>query len=215
MNVKSLFSVSAIALASMSAQAIPLPPPPINLIVNGSFEAPVLPTDSWDILYGGAVSGWTAGPHGIELRTNVDGFAQDGLNFVELDTTQNSWMEQTVTISTAGSYLLSFWYNSRPGVVAPTDMLGWSFGEGASGVVKPSDPANPTGTWRQFSQTFAFSGPQQVDLRFHATGSSNSFGGSLDSVSVTAVPEPESYAMMLAGLGLMGAIARRRNKSQA
>jgi hypothetical protein len=30
--------------------------------------------------------------------------------------------------------------------------------------------------------------------------------------AVPAVPEPESYAMLLAGLGLMGAIARRRNK---
>ena len=34
-------------------------------------------------------------------------------------------------------------------------------------------------------------------------------------VSVTAVPEPETYAMMLAGLGLIGAIARRRNKAKA
>ena len=34
-------------------------------------------------------------------------------------------------------------------------------------------------------------------------------------VSVTAVPEAETYAMMLAGLGLMGAIARRRNKAKA
>lgn len=30
-----------------------------------------------------------------------------------------------------------------------------------------------------------------------------------------AVPEPETYAMLLAGLGLMGTIARRRNKGQA
>jgi hypothetical protein len=44
-------------------------------------------------------------------------------------------------------------------------------------------------------------------------------GGSLKiddvRISVTAVPEPETYAMMLAGLGLIGAIARRRRAKQA
>ena len=37
-------------------------------------------------------------------------------------------------------------------------------------------------------------------------------GGKSFQYTVTAVPEPESYAMMLAGLGLMGAIARRRSR---
>ncbi|SDH36455.1 MULTISPECIES: FxDxF family PEP-CTERM protein [unclassified Duganella] len=32
-------------------------------------------------------------------------------------------------------------------------------------------------------------------------------------LKVTAVPEPETYAMMLAGLGLVGVVARRRKKS--
>jgi hypothetical protein len=31
--------------------------------------------------------------------------------------------------------------------------------------------------------------------------------------TVSPVPEPESFAMLVAGLGLMGAIARRRSKS--
>lgn len=35
-------------------------------------------------------------------------------------------------------------------------------------------------------------------------------GWGLGGFKVTAVPEPETYAMMLAGLGLIGAIARRR-----
>ncbi|MDO9197684.1 FxDxF family PEP-CTERM protein [Rhodoferax sp.] len=33
--------------------------------------------------------------------------------------------------------------------------------------------------------------------------------------TVTAVPEPETFAMLLAGLGLVGALARRRNKNLA
>jgi len=35
------------------------------------------------------------------------------------------------------------------------------------------------------------------------------------SSSVTAVPEPETYAMLLAGLGLVGFMARRRKAKQA
>lgn len=36
-----------------------------------------------------------------------------------------------------------------------------------------------------------------------------------DNFAVTAVPEPETYAMLLAGLGLIGTIARRRNQSKS
>lgn len=41
---------------------------------------------------------------------------------------------------------------------------------------------------------------------------SGSLGGLYSgSISVTPVPEPEAYAMLLAGLGLMGAVVRRRS----
>ena len=39
--------------------------------------------------------------------------------------------------------------------------------------------------------------------------------GAISASAVTAVPEPENYAMLLAGLGVMGAIAIRRNKSKS
>ena len=42
-------------------------------------------------------------------------------------------------------------------------------------------------------------------------GATASYGGN---IVAAPVPEPESYAMLLAGLGVMGAIAVRRNKSK-
>lgn len=51
-------------------------------------------------------------------------------------------------------------------------------------------------------------------LSFANAGGDN-VGALLDNVSVTSVPEPESYALMLLGLGVMGSIARRRKERHA
>lgn len=47
----------------------------------------------------------------------------------------------------------------------------------------------------------------KADLNFQHPGSDDD---RLVMISVSAVPEPEPYAMFLAGLGLMGAVAHRR-----
>ena len=53
--------------------------------------------------------------------------------------------------------------------------------------------------------------PRILTLTGSRSASANSsYTGSL---TVTAVPEPESYALMLAGLGLIGTIALRRSKA--
>jgi len=46
-----------------------------------------------------------------------------------------------------------------------------------------------------------------------STGRGASFG--ITSYNVAAIPEPEIYAMLLAGLGLMGFVARRRRQGSA
>lgn len=43
---------------------------------------------------------------------------------------------------------------------------------------------------------------------------SNAAGGRLDVLALAPVPEPETYAMMLAGLGMIGLSARRRMRGQ-
>lgn len=46
------------------------------------------------------------------------------------------------------------------------------------------------------------------------TQMAGSYGGTLN-IAVSAVPEPETYAMMLAGLGLVGFLALRRKKVES
>lgn len=59
----------------------------------------------------------------------------------------------------------------------------------------------------------AFGTSSQKITKMVFTSGNNAF--ETDNWAVSAVPEPESYAMLLAGLGLIGTIARRRNKSKS
>ncbi len=61
-----------------------------------------------------------------------------------------------------------------------------------------------------------FSGPLQLTVTGKTINGGGSFGGNVNiamSPSISAVPEPETYAMMLAGLGLLGFAARRKAKA--
>lgn len=60
-----------------------------------------------------------------------------------------------------------------------------------------------------FSAAGLSAGTYYLKLTGTTWGTNASYAGYLN---ITPVPEPESYAMFLAGLGLMGAVARRRIK---
>jgi hypothetical protein len=69
-----------------------------------------------------------------------------------------------------------------------------------------------TNSWDRFALNFVAQG-SSTTLSF--TGLQATYYIGLDNVSVTAVPEPETYAMLLMGLGVIGAIARRCKAQQA
>ena len=63
------------------------------------------------------------------------------------------------------------------------------------------------------TQTFSFVATTTSSTLHFASLQESAGGIALDNISVTPVPEPETYAMLLAGLGLMGAVARRRRQA--
>jgi len=213
--VKTLLAAS-IAAAAFGAQAP-------DYIKNGSFEANVQGEQSWKIY--DELNFWEGDPN-IELRNSVAGEAYDGQNFVELDTKMstggNSSMYQE--FSASGDVDFSFFYSARPKVVAATsnglrytlrNMTGGY--DVDTGTVLEGVQGGSAHSWQEYTERFVLGATTSTfRLTFSAIGLSDSYGGSLDKVSITsAVPEPESYAMMLAGLGLMGAIARRRKAKAA
>lgn len=175
-----------------------------NLVVNGSFEADIVAPGTWVIEQN--FVGWTGDPD-IEIRNAFDGIAQDGVNYVELDTFSNSSMRQVITAT--GLVQLTFWYGARPGVSAGSNTISFSLGNLSGTLLE-----NATGVggieWLQYSGIVDLGTSGTATLTFTALGTSDQLGGSIDNVSVTAVPEPANAAMMIAGLGLLGGLVRWR-----
>ena len=84
--------------------------------------------------------------------------------------------------------------------------------------VNQSSPFNSSGPRDlNFTGTLAVGGT--ADASFHLNpfdpGAGNTYTFSITQTpTVSAIPEPETYAMLLAGLAVMGAVARRRNSKK-
>lgn len=85
-------------------------------------------------------------------------------------------------------------------------------------VVSWNSVSNIGGYFNGFANNvFLSAGTHQFDIFLTALAPGYTSGGAhaTFSAAVSAVPEPESYAMMLAGLGLLGFLSRRKSVKNA
>ncbi|HOY23754.1 MAG TPA: DUF642 domain-containing protein [Cellvibrio sp.] len=189
-----------------------------NLIVNGSFEDNIVTNSStWGVY--NSINGWsTLSGAGIEIQRNTIVTAQDGKQYVELDSHNNSSMFQQLTgLSVGESYLLSFWYHARTNNASNDNGIDVSWGTSAPGDLQlaiANETVQSTNNMWVEKTLSLFADQSTMYLTFAATGLNNSLGGFIDNVSLTKVASvPESSGLVLFGLGLMGLIAvRRRTK---
>ena len=133
--------------------------------------------------------------------------AYDGQRFALLG--NGDRLVQSFSLDTAGTYTVSFWASGegRSRLFDSDDVAANVFTSPVA--VSSLNPVNYGAGWHQVQYTFdtgAISGSSSYHLYLSGFGS----GLSVDAVSVSAVPEPESFAMMIAGLGALGLMSRRR-----
>lgn len=195
------------------------------LITNGSFELGTFVNDGngTDSFSAGptAITGWAAVGRQVSwIQTpNPWGLsAQDGTHFLDL-TGYNTGapfggVTQTIATTVGQQYDLSFFlgsYTQRWGG-PPVSIVAAAGSTTQTFTVSTTSTAS---TWTPFSMLFTATSPNTT---ITLTGAAGVEYIGLDNVSVDpagAVPEPESWMLMVLGLGLLVSIGRRRSINRA
>ena len=160
---------------------------------------------------GGGVATWTVGGDVDAVSTSLSGFgspASQGNYVLDLNGTGAGSITALLGgLVTNQQYRVDFQYAGNMAGDLGVASRGFDVGI-VGGTSQFFD--NPTTTFADGAFTCTATGAF-AQLRFAGTTPS-AYGGVIDNVNVAAVPEPHEWAMMLAGLGLVGWAARRRRE---
>jgi len=115
-------AVAAAAFALAPASASADPPTLPNMVVNGSFERPLVPVGTTHPFP--AIRGWRLafGPD-IEIQNHAAGGPARGRQFAELDSDASSGIWQKAPTRPGRLYRLQFYFSPRPGTSAAENVL--------------------------------------------------------------------------------------------
>ena len=191
-------------------------------VLNGSFESPgVIGPFEPKTSIGNGIDNWVIGG----TVDHIDGYwqAADGVQSVDLSGTTQGSLSQNLALAPSTEYVLSFFLAENPdGPPDPKTLSVFITNTTlvpqlvtTEGIISTKEDMN----WTQFLFPFTTFASGLYTLTFASLSvgapsdgcpTGNCWGPALDAVTVM-IPEPETYAMLLAGLGLLGFAARRRS----
>ncbi len=191
-----------------------------NLIMNGGFESGsfVPPSNQTMTLSPGSssLSGWQIVNDSLAWIGAGDPWgldAQEGNFFLDLsDYAAGSpfgGVQQTIATTKGFEYTVTFYLGSSNTWGRPSSLHVSAAGQSANFT---GSHAGGTNDWEQFSFVFVATGPEST-IQFVGASGVNYIGLDNVSASMTAVPEPASYALALMGLATIGSL-QLKNKSR-
>lgn len=182
-------------------------------IINGSFEQG---TGAAVFAGSNAITGWTVNSNYVD-RSFAG--AADGSWSIDLAGGRNSSISQAIDTIIGQAYEITFSMagNLDNGLQTHTMIASVAGSFGQTYSFTPEANANRFNKgW--VTHTYAFTATSNSSLlTFAATDIPNdAYGPMIDKVSIAAVPEPASWAMLIAGFGMVGgAVRRSRTSSRA
>jgi hypothetical protein len=178
-----------------------------NLVANGGFEDPPMgPGPS--ISFPASIPAWTSSGT-LELWSHLGVVGQEGNQLLELDAFANTSIFQDLVTTPGQSYIVSFLFGHRTGPNFSAVDLFWD-GSNALSVMTTND------VMTRYSITLLATGGV-TRLQISGAGPSDGLGDLLDDVRVTpsAVPEPGTVGLMLAGFVALAGVARRHRRQHS
>ncbi len=164
-----------------------------NLVTNGSFETPDVPTGGWAVYPDGSLTSWNVeSGAGLEIQDHAAGNPHGGNQLAELDSNNSSAISQVITTVAGGKYRLTLWYSPRINRPAGDNTIGAIVKVVSDNTVLVNDiigagsAGGPTTVWQKLTYDFV-AVDTNTKVIFSDLGTSNSYGGSLDDISVKAL----------------------------
>jgi hypothetical protein len=207
---------ASIALAS-SAQA------GVNLVVNGQFASPALSPGQWSGNVGDGLTGFNGwyndNPRDwVEIgKSSVYGLSaapgnSQGQNLEVSGNASPATVYQTIDNLTIGQvYNVSWLYGGRVGSTGANTYTDVSFGG-----TKLATDTGSSGVWTANSfDIVATATSEKLSFTGYTPFCGGTCGNEITNVSVSGVPEPSTWAMMLVGFGALAFAGYRRKGAVA